>query len=102
MNALTTQRFILRNETSMSAKSSSPEDENVCNSSAVARQRTHKVILPIKPNFSSSSRNKDTSISCDYLFSEEPNFDFRTAGGRSKSTAVRPRAISAVCYRKTD
>jgi hypothetical protein len=34
-------------------------------------QRKHKVILPNKPNSSSSSRNKDTSICSDYLFSDD-------------------------------
>ena len=40
----------IENKASMSARSS-PEDENVCNSSAVASQRKRKVILRNKPIF---------------------------------------------------
>jgi len=49
-------------------------------------QRTHKVILPIKPKFSSSSRNQDTSIRCDDQFSEEPIFPQVSCSAR-----LRPR-----------
>jgi hypothetical protein len=38
------------------------------------RRIDDKVILPIKPNFSAGSRNQDTSIRHDYLFSEETTF----------------------------
>src|SRR5437899_2477361 len=51
-----------------------PEDENGCNRPRSPGQRKHKVILPIKPNFSSSSTNKDTSFRYDCLFPEEANF----------------------------
>ena len=37
-------------------------------------QRKHKVIWPNKANSSASSRNQDTSIRDDYLFSEETTF----------------------------
>ena len=41
------------------------------------RRIDDKVILPIKPNFSSISRNQNTSIRRDYLFSEEAQNTFR-------------------------
>ena len=66
--------MILQNKTSMSATGSSPKMK-MWDQEKLLRcwvgQRKLKVILPNKANFSSSSRNQDTSIRHDSLFSEE-------------------------------
>ena len=54
--------------------------------SRISRPRTHKVILKNKANFSPGSRNKDTSMRCDYLFSEEAN---SSVSSRNRDTSMR-------------
>src|SRR5438445_1150610 len=65
-----------KTKTSMSARSSSPRMKMCANRPQLLGQRTHKVILPNKPNSPSSSRNQNISIRYDDLFSEEANFHF--------------------------
>jgi len=60
----------LQNKASMSAKRSTLEDENVGSRLEPSLSTSRKVILPNKANSSSSSTNNDTSIRCDYRFSE--------------------------------
>jgi hypothetical protein len=51
---------------------------------------SRKLILPNKANFSSSSRNQDTSIRHDALFSEEPSMSATSSSPKMKMCATRP------------
>jgi len=63
-----------------------PEDENVGSREELSRSRSRKVILPNKANSSVSSRNRDTSMRCDHLFSEEAN---SSSSSRNHDTSIR-------------
>jgi len=78
---------ILPNKTGMSARSSSPVMKMRATPPLLGH-RKQKVILPNKANLSASSTNKDTSIRCDYLFSEEPNFFLKLKGTKTYLSAV--------------
>src|SRR5260370_15764788 len=70
----------------MSARSSSPRMKMCATRPQLLGQRTHKVILPNKPNSPSSSRNQNISIRYDDLFSEEPN---SSSSSTNQNTSIR-------------